>query len=464
MSAPALEIAPAPFKITTAQDKARDMLISDAVHCALGGGSRSGKTFLLVRQVLLRALKEPESRHAMFRFRFNSIKSTIILDTLPKVIKLCFPELGGVNEMMNKTDWYMTLPNGSEIWFGGLDDKDRTEKILGMEFATIYFNECSQIPWASVVLALTRLAQKTKTLRLKAFYDFNPPSKKHWTYLRFVEKKNPEDKRPEQHPHKFGFYLINPYDNKENLDPDYLDMLESLPERARNRFLLGRFADDSEGALWTEELLAQNRVLGQEDHPLPQWLRIVVAVDPSGSKGDEDERSDEIGIVVAALGTDGHGYILEDLTGRYSPEEWGRIAVDAFKRHHADAVVGEVNYGGDMVRAIIHAANPDVTYKEVRASRGKVVRAEPISGLYEQKKVHHVGYFPEMEDQMCAMLQSGYVGLKSPDRADAAIWALTELFPGITADQHKLNRPPPKVVTRERSASRYSSVTTRRRM
>lgn len=431
-----------------------DVLISDAMHCALGGGSRSGKTFLLLRAVIIRALKSKGSRHAIFRFRFNAIKASIIYDTLPKVLELCFPELPPRDEMLNKTDWFLQLPNGSEIWFGGLDDKERTEKVLGQEFATIYFNECSQIPWGSIILALTRLAQKTENLALKAYYDFNPPSKKHWTYLRFVEKKNPETKQPERFPGDFGFYLINPADNKENLDPKYIQMLEGLPEKARNRFLYGKFADDSDGALWTDELLAQNRVLGQEG-TLPEWLRIIVAVDPSGCRGPEDERSDEIGITVCALGTDNHGYLLEDLSGKYGPEEWGSIAAGAFERHHADKIVGETNYGGDMVRAVIHAVDSNLPYGEVTATRGKTVRAEPISALYEQKKIHHIGYFPELEDQLCSMTTSGYQGLHSPDRADSSIWGFTELFPRITkkVDEHAAQ---PQVKTAARSASRYS--------
>jgi hypothetical protein len=450
----------AEFKITPAQDRAMDMLISDATHCALGGGSRSGKTFLLVRAVLMRAIKEPDSRHAIFRFRFNSVKASIIHDILPKVLKLCFPTLPPVGEMLNKTDWFLTLPNGSEIWFGGLDDKERTEKVLGQEFATIYFNECSQIPWGSVVLALTRLAQKTKSLRLKAYYDFNPPSKQHWTYLRFVEKKNPETKLPEIKPHKFGFYLINPADNKDNLDPEYLEMLESLPEKARKRFLLGQFADDSDGALWTIELLEQNRVLGRLGEELPEWLRIVIAVDPSGTNGDPDTRSDEVGIVVVALGTDGDGYLLEDLSGNYKPEEWGEIVKEAYHRHSADRVVAETNYGGDMVRAVIHAADANIPFEEVRATRGKVIRAEPIAFLYEKQRLHHVGFFPEIEDQLCAMTMAGYMGLRSPDRADAVVWGFTALFPQMTKKVDKEWRPPtvksqPRTARRLPSSRRY---------
>jgi len=442
------------FLITPAQDKALDMLTSDATHCALGGGSRSGKTFILMLVVLLRAMKSPNSRHAVFRFRFNSLKSSIISDTLPKVLKICFPDAPPLSAMINKTDWFMVLPNGSEVWFGGLDDKDRTEKILGMEFATIYFNECSQIPWGSVILALTRLAQKTTNLELKAFYDFNPPSKQHWTYLRFVKKINPDDKRPEKNEFDFGFYLINPADNRENLDPKYLNMLDSLPEKARNRFLLGRFSDDSDGSLWTEELLAQNRRNGEE---VPEFLRIVIAVDPSGTSGPEDFRSDEVGITVCALGTDSHGYLLEDLSGRYKPEQWADIVNETYERHKADRVVAEVNYGGDMVRAVLQAKNPNLPFTAVTATRGKVIRAEPISALYEQMKIHHVGAFPEIEDQLCSMTLSGYQGLKSPDRADSCVWGFTELFPKMTKKAADSNWQPPQVHTQSKSASRFDS-------
>ncbi len=464
MPQPKREDATVPeFIITKAQDKARDMLISDAVHCAIGGGARSGKTFLFVRSMVMRALRSEGSRHCIFRFRFNAVKQTIILDTLPKVMRLCFPD---INYHINKTDWYMTLPGGSEVWFGGLDDKERTEKILGMEFATIYFNECSQIPYASIVLALTRLAQKTENLRLKAYYDFNPPSKMHWTYLQFVEKKNPVDKVKVTKPHRYGFYLINPMDNIQNLDPEYIEFLEALPEAARKRFLHGQFADDSEGALWTVELLAQNRVLGQPG-TLPDFLRVSVNVDPSGCTGPEDTRSDKIGITVTALGTDGHGYLLENLSCHAKPEKWGKIAVDAYDRHSADMIVGEVNYGGDMVRAVIQAVDREeklpVPFTCVTATRGKVIRADPVASLYEQNRIHHVGYFPELEDQLCSMLQSGYVGISSPDDADSAIWGFTYLFPQLTKKVNaKLQPRPQQNISANSASQRYKRYARRR--
>lgn len=436
------------FKLTVAQDRALDVLISDARHISLDGGSRSGKTFLFVYAIIVRACKEPNSRHAIFRFRFNALKASVIQDTFPKVMRLAFP---GLTYKMDKQDWFATLPNGSQIWFGGLDDKERTEKVLGMEFATIFFNECSQIPWGSVKLALTRLAQKTG-LALKAYYDLNPPSKAHWSYKVFHQLLRPDDKQALD-PGRYGNYNINPVDNRENLDEAYLEDMANMPARERKRFYEGRYADIDEGALWTEELLDQNRIM---DGKLPDYQRVIIAVDPSGCSGPEDERSDEVGIVVCALGTDGHGYVVEDLSGKHGPERWGTIAATAYERHEADAVIGEDNFGGDMVRAIIQAQNPNIPYKAVKASRGKVIRAEPISSLYEQEKIHHVGVFPDLEDQMCGFTVSGYIGERSPDRADALVWGMTEFFAGMVKEERRW--VPPQVIGRSRNMARFDRI------
>ncbi len=443
-------------ELTQDQQKALHNLIADATHVALGGGSRSGKTFLFIRAILMRMAKEANSRHLVARFRFNSAKTALALDTIPKVIKLCFPDWATADSMLDKTDWFFTIPNGSQLWVTGLDDDLRVEKVLGHEYCTMFFNECSQIPYKSVETALTRLAQKTEGLKLKAYYDLNPPSKQHWTYKRFIEKVDPLTGNPARREFDFNYMTMNPHGNAANLDPDYLEQLEGLGEAARKRFLLGQFSDDSEGALWTEELLAQNRVLGQVGGTqLPQWLRIVIAVDPSGTKGHEDKRSDEVGIVVCALGTDGHGYLIEDLSVKAPPEVWGQITADAYERHQGDRIIGEANYGGDMVRAVIQAQDDKLPYEAVHATRAKEVRAEPISALYEQGRIHHVGYFPEIEEQLMAMTQAGYTGVLSPDRADALIWAMTALFPKMTK---KKDKPviPPKINVAPRSSRSHA--------
>ena len=410
-------------ELTAKQVEANRLLAGPQRHTLLVGGSRSGKTFIGVRAMCTRAIKASESRHAIFRLRFNALRASVWLDTLPKVMRLCYP---GVPYKNNRQDGNVSFPNGSEIWFGGLDDKERVEKILGMEFATIYYNECSQIPRASVLTGLTRLAQKIEGLRNRAYYDLNPTGTGHWTHRQFIEKVDPDTRQALKNPDNYQHIFMNPVDNRANVDADYIELLESLPERQRRRFLEGMYVSEIDGALWTLEELEKHR---RDKDDVPLMRRVVVAVDPSGSKGEEDTRSDEIGIVVAGLGVDDRVYVLADYSGRYSPEQWGAKAVYAWQTHGADRIIGEKNFGGDMVRAIVHAANRNAPYKEVTASRGKVVRAEPVSALYEQGRVSHVGRFAPLEDQLTNFSTSGYLGDKSPDRADALVWAITELVP-----------------------------------
>jgi phage terminase large subunit-like protein len=422
-------------KLTARQLAAQEVLAGDATHCMLFGGSRSGKTFLLVRNVVMRAMKAPKSRHAILRFRFNAIKASVIFDTFPKVMELAFP---GVTYTISKTDWFAELPNGSQIWFGGLDDKERTEKILGMEFVTIYLNEASQIPQGSRDIAVTRLAQQvnqviqgkqTIPLKPRMYYDCNPPSKVHWAYRLFVEKRDPETKQPLNRPDDYAAFQINPHDNAENVSAGYLDTLKNLSARLQKRFLKGEFADATPNQLFHEEDIDKWRVL---DGSMPDMVRVVVAVDPSGSDDVDNADNDEIGICVVGLGTDGNAYLIEDCTVKAGPATWGRIATDAYDRHSADAIVGEINYGGAMVKQTIQVARPRTNFKAVTASRGKAVRAEPFSALYEQGKVRHVGDFPSLEDELTAFSTFGYMGEDSPNRADALIWGLAELFPAIT--------------------------------
>ena len=428
------------MKLTAKQQEAQKVCAGTAQHIMLFGGSRSGKTALHVRNVIFRALKAPGSRHAIFRFRYNHLKASIVLDTFPKIMRLAFP---GVTHKMHNQDGFAEVQGDSQIWFAGLDDKERTEKILGMEFATEYFNECSQIPMHSVDTALTRLAQKVqcniegrepKYLKPRAYYDCNPPNKAHWTYKRFIQKIDPDTKLQLVDPADYASFLINPKDNLENLSSDYLKTLESLPARMRARYLEGRFADANPNALFPDEDIDRWRVI---DGVIPDMVRIVVSVDPSGSDDADNADNDEIGIMVVGLGTDGNAYVLEDCTVKAGPATWGRVATSAFERHNADVVVGEVNFGGAMVEQTIRVARPRTPFKKVTASRGKVQRAEPFSALYEQGKIRHVGVFPKLEDELAGFSTFGYTGGGSPNRADALIWGLAELFPAMTTSKRK---------------------------
>lgn len=323
---------------------------------------------------------------------------------------------------------------------------------------SILANEGSQLKWSHIEILSTRLAQVVdQVIRNRAgeevfrgplpqrFYiDLNPPLESHWGFRLFHEKRSPEppfDPLPD--PENYARFSINPEDNRENLDPKFLESMERLPARARRRFFEGLWGSATENALWTRDLIERARVNGH-----PDLQRVVIGVDPSGTKGpEEDRRTDQVGIVVVGLGTDGQAYLLEDMTQQVRPLIWGRNVVSAFIRHEADVIVGEVNFGGAMVEDTIRAAASEmkarVNFKEVTVSRGKVLRAEPISALYGHidpanprnfvpSKVHHVGNFVELEDQLCNFTTAGYMGDRSPDRADALVFALAELFPGMT--------------------------------
>jgi phage terminase large subunit-like protein len=417
------------FELTKKQIEQRNLAASPARHILAFGGSRSGKTFGFARCVAIRALMSPNSRHLIARLHNIDVRQSVLMDTWPTMMRLCFPNVQGT---VNRSDQTYTFPHGAEVWFGGLDDKERVEKILGKEYATIYVNESSQVSFDTINVLRTRLAQKVKKstggfLPLKAYYDLNPVGRRHWSYLEFVAGVRPETGEKNKN-FKGDFLQMNPIDNP-NLPPEYLEELENLPERARQRFLEGNYLSEVPNTLWPIERLASTRV-----EAAPELRRIVVAVDPSGSNG---VGGDIQGIIVAAKGIDGKAYVLEDLSCRLSPSGWAKRVVDAYHRWGADAIVAEVNYGGAMVEALIRSADPLVKYKPVRASRGKHVRAEPVAALYEGTadsgpKAHHVGTFPDLEDQLSSFTTEGYQGAGSPDRADALVWAMTELMLGDT--------------------------------
>jgi hypothetical protein len=259
----------------------------------------------------------------------------------------------------------------------GLDQKERVEKILGQEFSTIYLNECSQIPYSSVIIALTRLAEKHPNLIQRAYYDLNPVGTRHWSHIRFVQGRDPVTQQPTQHPDQYRYGYINPGHNIENLTTEMLDELDALPERQRKRFFEGKYQTEVDGALWTFETIEHARCL-PEDVPA-DLRRVVVAVDPSGTAGDDDKRSDNIGIIVAGISMDNIGYVLADRTCNLPPEGWARVAVTAYREFKADRIVAERNFGGDMVRAVLHTVDPNISVQPAHASatarRAPTVRA-----------------------------------------------------------------------------------------
>ena len=216
------------------------------------------------------------------------------------------------------------------------------------------------------------------------------------------------------------------YDNISNLAPAYVQQIIGQFENTRlgRQELYAEILSDTPGALWTRAIIDRAR----KPVTVPDMQRVVVAVDPSGARSADDDGADNIGIVIAGKGVDGRAYVLGDWTCRLSPAGWGERAVEAYRRFGADRIVAERNFGGAMVEHVIRTAGPDVPFREVSASRGKVARAEPVAALYEQGRVSHAGELDALEDELCQMTTNGFAGSGSPDRADALVWGLTELM------------------------------------
>jgi phage terminase large subunit-like protein len=417
---------------------ADEMLCGPEHNMMLVGGSRSGKTFTITKAICYRAIKCTGARQFILRHHLKDVAESIGMDTLPKVMKLRFPDVrykhqkgAGFVRIIDKT---FPKEDHSEIWLAGLDDQDRTDKILGKEGCALYFNECSQISYGSVITGISRLAQKLPGLMNRVYYDLNPVGTGHFSYSLFIEGRKPGQLEGLRNPTDYVYMYMNPLDNAANVADGYIQMLMDFPDIKRRRFFDGRYVAQLEGALWTLESIELLR-LRPGDPLIPQFQRIVVAVDPSGASGENDLRADEIGIIVAGIGADGHVYILEDLTGLYSPEGWGRAAVLAYLKWQGDCIVAEDNFGGDMVRAVIQGVRIDdkpvgqnVPVKKVTASRGKSVRAEPIAAMNERGMIHHVGDFALLERELINFTTMGYKGSGSPNRADAMVWGATFLF------------------------------------
>lgn len=248
------------------------------------------------------------------------------------------------------------------------------------------------------------------------------------------------------------------YENYENLSPAFIAKMKTRYEGTRlgRQELHAEVLDDVPGALWTRAMLEMRSPTNPTAagmgswESLPDMRRVVVGVDPSGTSGaidmrrvekharggdHDDEVGDDVGIVCAGLGDDGLIYVLDDATVNWGPADWARRVVTTYKNNDADMIVGEANFGGAMVEHTIRTVDRRVPYRPVHASRGKAVRAEPIAALYEQGRVRHVygRNLNKLEDQMIFMTQRGYEGAGSPDRLDAAVWAITDLMFGKSA-------------------------------
>ncbi len=389
-------------------------LFRPARYKVLYGGRGSGKSWGVARALVILAASSTLRILCAREFQ-NSIEESV-----HKLLAVQI-ELLGLQAMFDvKQRSIVCLATGSEFIFEGI--RLNVNKIKSMEGVDICWVEEAQTvtenSWSVLVPTIRKAGSEI-------WVTYNPDLEDSATHRRFVV-----------YPQKDSFVVkINWHDNPwfpEELRAE----MESLRARDHSAWLNvweGECRNQVDNPLWTKETIdgCREAPWSTEDERralINSFQRIVVAVDPSGCHGADDKRSDEIGIVVAGLGHDGIARVLEDHSGRYSPEGWSREVCAAYKSWKADCIVAEKNFGGALVASTIRMADKNLPVKEVDASKGKVVRAEPVASLYTQGKVKHVGHFPDLERQMLQFSTSGYKGAKSPDRADAGVWALTELM------------------------------------
>ncbi len=408
MSKPALKIR------AELPDKIAGCIFQPSRYKVFYGGRGSAKSWSVARALI--ALAATRNVRVLCAREFqNSIEESV-----HKLLSVQI-ELLGLDSIFDiKQRSIVCIATGAEFIFEGI--RLNVAKIKSMEGIDIAWVEEAQTTtedsWSVLVPTIRKAGSEI-------WVTFNPDIQEDATYQRFVV-----------HPQPGSIVVkINWHDNP--WFPDELRAeMEALKARDYEAYLNvweGECRSQVSNPLWTKETIegCREKAWSTEDERkalIETFQRIVVAVDPSGCHGPDDKRSDEIGIVVGGLGHDGIARVLQDRSGRYSPEGWGREVGAAYRDWKADCIVAEKNFGGALVASTIRMTDQSLPVKEVNASKGKVARAEPVASLYSQGKVKHVGHMPELERQMLQFSTSGYKGAKSPDRADANTWMLSELM------------------------------------
>lgn len=408
-------------------------------YAIVSGGRGSGKSYgLTVSETIHKNSRVKAENTLYLRQTLTSAHLSIIPEFWEKV------ELLGLSGNFIKTKQEIVhIINGSQIFFRGIQSSSKSNEAnlkSVHNVTTVIIDEAQEV--GEKEFDRINLSVRSAETRNRIILSLNPTEdENHWIHRRFFTEKNiPDD---------FNgivdnvLYVHTTYlDNLDNLSEDFIAEAEQCKQRNfekyKNQFL-GFWGGQRANALWKHDtMLAPYRV----HYVNPDELdRIVIGVDPAVTSTSQ---SDETGIVAVGMkrgrnGADSHFYVLDDASLRGTPQQWAQAAVELYWYHSADRIIGEVNNGGDLIESVLRGVDRDVSFKAVRATRGKLVRAEPIAALYEQGRVHHVGYLPQLEAQMCNY--TGIDGEKSPDRLDALVWAITELASGKTqASSGNLNR------------------------
>ncbi len=396
-------------------------------YAIVTGGRGSGKSYALSTWQGVDCNSRSKAENTLYlRKTLTSAHLSIIPEFWEKI------ELLGIasNFQQTKTE-IIHRKSGSQIFFRGIQSSSRNNEAnlkSVHNVTTVIIDEAQEVEEAE--FDRIDLSVRAVGSRNRIILSLNPTEDEgHWIHRRFFKDVN----LPDDFNGIFGdtIYIHTDYlDNLDNLSEDFIAVAEKTKKtniaKYRNQFL-GFWGGEKPESLWKSKLIDSLRVPSVNPDELD---RIVIAIDPAATS---KASSDETGIVAAGVkygrnGADDQFYILEDASLRGSPVQWARTALELYYFYSADRIIAEVNNGGDMVESVIRNADDNVSYSAVRATRGKILRAEPVAALYEQRRVHHAGYFAILESQMCNF--TGLDGEKSPDRLDALVWAITELADG----------------------------------
>jgi hypothetical protein len=423
----------------------------------LYGPSGSAKSFTTMLVVIMRAMAAPGSRHMIFRDTRNNCEQTLFDKSLHEVLDKVFPGMKQQEGFkIGLSDLSVTLPSvagvSSVIFFNGLDE-NRGDKVLGDEFATIWFNECNAFSYGQVSKLFSRLRQNItmsngKLLKNKMFFDCNPRWFTDWDYRAFIEKVNPATGDSWEKPEEWAALFMDTIHNQQNLSLDYIDSLKLGTPEDVQRFFTGYWGNSSTNSLFTPDVINNSRQpkpkheSGRDmtaKETLAYLKGIGIELDRVGVFADPavtaEKHSDETGIVVAGVTArdpvtdERHVYVLGDYSLRGIPDEVCREIVKAYRDWGASMIVMEKNQGGLWLDAALRKVWKEAPLSFVDATRttgGKRSRAEPVSAQYSQGVVHHVGTLQKLEEQMTQFGNQG--ATKSPDRMDALVWGVTKLL------------------------------------
>ncbi len=388
-----------------ANEQQRIFFDSRAAELLYSGAFGAGKSRILVEKALALGRRYPGVPIGIFR----KVRASLAATTQVTFLQAARP---GELVKRNKTEGWFEMANGSRFWLMGLDADPETgvpSKVGSLDLGYAFVDEAVELEEGDWMMLLGRLRFPDVPYRQIAAAT-NPSGPNHWLKARFTP------------PTEDRVYLTAPTADNRFLPKDYVSRMLDLTGIYRERYVMGGWVAMS-GGLFDPAHIRRDDVpnIYHKGVLTRDLRRIVVAVDPAVTS---QAGSDETGIVVAGVDHDGRAHVLADLSGKMAPDRWAKRAVDAYHEFRADRIVAEVNNGGDLVENALRTVGGNVPYKSVTASRGKLVRAEPIAALYAQGKVSHAEPFHELESQMV-----GYDGTgSSPDRMDALVWALSELM------------------------------------